>query len=114
MFMSMGHAVTRWSLVSAAPKSRDGGTFTGYHVGVLGLLPRVFMASAAAESHVDVCVCSDTRDHVDVRSPCCHQKPMCKSMIHTPADCKGQGNFFCIGFNVCRLTVEEEGLRRFL
>ena len=44
------------SLVSAAVKSHDGGTFTGYHVDVFGLLPGVFMASAATESHVDVCL----------------------------------------------------------
>jgi hypothetical protein len=30
-----------------------------------------------------------------------------KSMIHTLTDCKGQGSYFCIGINDCRLTVEK-------
>lgn len=37
-----------------------------------------------------------------------------KSMIHSPADCKGQGSYFCHGFDDCRHSLEKEERRGLL
>lgn len=51
----------------------------------------------------------DTRDQVDFLDPCwLSPETRCKSLIHVPADCKGQGSFFCHGIDDRRVTIEKD------
>lgn len=71
-------------------------------------------------------VCTVTRNHTEVHDTCRHWTPcgcpysmlspetICKSMIHAPTYCKGQGSYSCHGIDFCRCTVEKEGHKSLL